>query len=151
MDPTRVFAEGKGGVSERHGRRVVRSVDDHLGHHHVSQAGVVGGVRQHQLELLGQLVLAVVDELHVAGGHADAGAEDHAVVIGRAAALVVRAGLQSVEAAPASRPGHSATEGRHGAGGVACNESIKLVLFSFRGNEGRLDIVHGPLLALPLP
>lgn len=106
VDHTGVFAEGKGCISKRHGWSVVGPVDNDLRWRHVSRAGVVGGVRQHQLELLGQLVLAVVYELHVAGGHADAGAEDDAAVAAHAAALVVRAGLQSFEAAALGRPGH---------------------------------------------
>lgn len=115
---TSIFTERKGGVPKSNRGRVVGSIDDDLGRHHVPHAGIVRGVRQHQLELLRQLVLAVVDELDVAGGHADAGAEDDAVVVGHAAALVVGAGLQSVEAAALSRLGHGVAERRHGAGGV---------------------------------
>lgn len=117
---TCILAECKGGVAEGNGRCIVGPVDDHLGRSHAAHAGVVRGVRQHQLELLGQLVLAVVDELHVAGGHADAGAEDDAVVVGHAAALVVGARLQGVKAAALSRLGHGVAERRHGTGGVTC-------------------------------
>lgn len=116
---TNIFAEGEGCVPQGDGGSVIGPVNDDLGHCHVTHAGVVRGVCQHQLELLGQLVLAVVDELDVAGGHADAGAEDDAVVVCHAAALVIGAGLESVEAAALSRPGRGVAEGRHGAGGVA--------------------------------
>lgn len=121
--PTSIFTKSKGGVPKSNSRCIVGPVDDHLGQRHVAHTGVIWGVRQHQLELLRELVLAVVDELNVAGGHADAGPKDDAVVVGHAAALVIRAGLQSVEAAALSRLGHGVAECRHGAGGVTWEET----------------------------
>lgn len=116
---TCVLTKGERCVAQGHGRSVVGSVDHHPGDRDAAHACVVRGVGQDQLKLLRQLVLAVIDQLHVARGHADARPEDHAVVVVHATGLVVRAGLQGVQTAALGGLGDGVAQSGYGAARVS--------------------------------
>lgn len=77
---TCILTEGKRSIAQEHSGGIVGAVDDYFCHCDVPHAGIIRGIRQHELKLLRWLILAVVDQRDITGGHADPRAQYHTVL-----------------------------------------------------------------------